>query len=142
MTTDGPIQLAAPLKLSIINQVAEISLPPCKVIDKRRARNPGQPHRSRGKKQNTVAPASTIRARKAAGLQRSEGRERSAVEQAATLILHYSPKPTTDLQGKEKTALSNALRPDVSLRLSAMATCSSISVWCIRVNVTTSVRRR
>ncbi len=84
MTTDAPIKMAPAMKLSIINQVAEISMPPRKVIDKRRARNPGQPPRSRGKKQNAVAPASTIRVRKVARLQRSGGVKRSAVEQAAT----------------------------------------------------------
>ncbi len=86
MTTDAPIQVAAPVKLSFTNQVAEISQPPRKVIDTSRAQNPGQP--------NTVAPASTIRVRKAARLQRVGGGERSAVEQAATP--RFAPRTKTN----------------------------------------------
>ncbi len=94
ITTDAPIQVAAPVKLSITNQVADISLPPRKVIDKRRARNPGQPRRSSGKQPNTIGPASTIRVRKAARIERLGGGERSAVEQAAAP--RFAPRTKTN----------------------------------------------
>ncbi len=94
MTTDAPIQVAPPVKLPITHEVAEISLRPRKVISKRRARNPGQSTRSRGKKPNTVAPASTIRVRKAARLQCLGTSERSAVEQEATP--RFAPRTKTN----------------------------------------------
>ncbi len=94
MTTDAPIHVATPMKLSFVNQVAEISLPPRKVIDKRRARNAGQSQGSRGKKPNTVAPASTIPVRNAARLQRSGSEDGSMVERSATA--RFTPRSKTN----------------------------------------------
>ncbi len=94
MTTDTPIQVAARVKLFMVNQVAEISLPPRNIIDKRRARNPGRPPRSGGKQSNKGAPASTVWVRSPVRLQLLGGEEQSAVKQ--TDNPRFKPRPKTN----------------------------------------------
>ena len=84
ISTDASLQVAPPVKLSFVNQIAEISLPPRKVIDKRRAQNATQSPRYGGKIPHAVAPASTVQVRNTARLQRSGSQEQNTVEHAAT----------------------------------------------------------